>query len=207
MEVMDSVKDIVSRAWNAGMTYTEYLELTDNLLSQGKTTGANQSEEMVEYTSLNQVRMKRINKTVALREESIEIINGLSRKIDVLAISEPWCGDAAQIVPVINRLVESSDFMNLRIVLRDENPELMDQFLTNGGKGIPIFVLIDAESGDVLGHWGPRPAEMQQRVMDRKNDPNATPYSEFVKEVQLWYARDKTASTQREFLAKVNEVV
>ncbi|MEM1318670.1 MAG: thioredoxin family protein [Bacteroidota bacterium] len=200
------MKAIISASIEKGLSYEAYRSLIDELLAQDKTTGPNQSEAFVHYTQMNASRMKRIDKTTKVQEESRASVEAIDRPQTWLVITEGWCGDAAQIIPVIDKLASLNPKVTTRYVLRDENPALMDLFLTNGGRSIPMIIIVDEETQEVLGKWGPRPSEMQQIVMDRKNDPNASPYSEFVYEAQKWYAKDKTRSIQQEFTAMLNLV-
>lgn len=184
----------------SAMSYEGYVDLLNGLLAEDKTTGNDQSEKMVNYASLNQKRMKRISKTYRPSEESTALANKMDRPIIWLVITEGWCGDAAQNLPILDKLQSVFPHVDLKVVLRDENLELMDQFLTNGGRSIPKLILIDAESLEVLDTWGPRPAGLQQMVMDFKRNPHI-PYEEFTKDVQLWYAKDKGKSTEQEIIA------
>lgn len=195
------MNSIVSQGIAAGISYAEYRGMIDYLLAENKTTGPNQSEQMIEYTRLNVTRMSRLDKTTIILEEVRQAVVGITTPQTWLVITEAWCGDAAQIVPVINRMAELNPAVTLKHVLRDENSQLMDLFLTNGGKSIPIIVVIDDAKREVIGHWGPRPAELQRKVMVRNTDSSPLPYSEFVVELQKWYAQDKTVSIQREFVA------
>ncbi|HWA59305.1 MAG TPA: thioredoxin family protein [Gemmatimonadales bacterium] len=120
---------------------------------------------------------------------------GQARRL--LVIAEDWCGDASNTVPVLNRWVESVSGMSLRIIRRDEHPEVMNRYLTNGARSIPIVIVLD-EDFQELGHWGPRPAELQAWVMaNRATMPKDARY----KETRRWYARDHGESTIREVSA------
>lgn len=180
------------------MSYEQYRDLISQLLSENKTTGPDQSEDMIGYTRMNQVRMKRLDKVTHILPEVARKISQIKSPQTWLIITEGWCGDAAQILPVVQKIAELNPMIETRYVLRDEHPELMDLFLTNGARSIPIIIAWDPAEETVLSHWGPRPAEMQQIVMDRKGDPNATPYKVFAVEVQKWYAQEKTLSIQKE---------
>ena len=108
-------------------------------------------------------------------------------------ISEAWCADGAQIVPVLAKIAQSNPLIDLKIVLRDENPELMNQYLTNGGKAIPILIIADAQSLEVLHVWGPRPKVATQMVEAyKKEHGKLTP--EFKEDLQKWYNQDKGQS-------------
>ena len=187
------------------MSYTDFRSLVSGLVAEGKTTGPKQSEDLAHYTSLNDHRMSRLDKTTKLNPELVEALEGIPQKQYWLVLTEGWCGDAAQIVPILAKMAEAAPDVELRLLLRDEHLDLMDQYLTNGGRSIPKLIVVDAETYEEKGSWGPRPAPVQEMVMARKNDPNAEPYSEFVKKVQLWYAKDRTQTTQAELLEFINE--
>lgn len=117
---------------------------------------------------------------------------GQERRLLVLA--EDWCGDASNTVPVLARWAESVSGLSLRILKRDENLAVMERYLTNGSRSIPIVIVLDEEFQE-LGHWGPRPTELQAWVMANKD---TMPKDERYKEVRRWYARDKGETTIRE---------
>jgi hypothetical protein len=114
-----------------------------------------------------------------------------------LVIAEDWCGDASSTIPVIARFVQAVPGFELRIVKRDEHLDLMDQYLTNGSRSIPIVIVLD-EQFQELGHWGPRPSVLQSWVMANRL---TTPKTELYPQVRSWYARDRGESTLRELLA------
>ena len=119
----------------------------------------------------------------------------------VLLINEDWCGDAVNTVPVIARLAEAVPGIELRIVKRDENPELMDEYLTGTARSIPLVVLLD-EDFRPRGRWGPRPAELQEFVL-REKSAGTRPPGEIYRDVRTWYARDRGETTLREVLEVV----
>ena len=114
----------------------------------------------------------------------------------LLVIAEDWCGDASNTVPIIAKLVDLAPGLGLRVIPRDENLELMEQYLTNGARSIPIVIALD-ESFRELGHWGPRPAQLQAWVMANRG---TIPKAELYPQVRKWYARDRGESTLREVL-------
>lgn len=190
-------------------SYLEYKGFFEELVNQGITTGLNPSDSLIEYTKLNWSRAKRVDKKFKPLAETSAFLKSFNRQIKLKIITEPWCGDAAQVVPAIARLAELSGNFETEIVLRDENEELINRHLTNGGKSIPITVIIDAQTDEVLGHWGPRPIVAQQMVMDYKAKPEneRSSYDDFVQEMQQWYNKDKTASIQNEFIQKLIELL
>ena len=182
----------------SAMDYQQYFDFTENLLAQGKTTGSNQSPEMIAYTQLNFKRMKRWNKTYT---PSIKIAEAAANVQNMvwLVITEPWCGDAAHNVPALAKIADLSERINMKIVLRDEYPALMDEFLTNGSKSIPKLICIDEASTEILGTWGPRPAIVQHRVLSYKEAPDKT-MPELYEEIHAWYNANKQAALEDEFI-------
>lgn len=184
---MDS---IIKNSLEKSMLYTEYRSLVKLLVEENSTTGDDKSEAMVDFTKLNDRRMKRWDKTIKISEEAKNRIEAFENNVTWLLITESWCGDAAHIVPAINKVAELNDNINLRIVLRDDNPELMDAFLTNGGKAIPKLIMIKNATGNVLNTFGPRPTEVTNYVNRFKAKHGAlTP--EFKEDLQHWYNKDK----------------
>lgn len=201
-----SMKKITREVINNAWTYDDYRTKVDELFAQGKTTGDNHSDAMLNYTKLNIFRMKRLDKTTRLTEVTLAQIQKENRKITWLVITEAWCGDAAQIIPVLNKLAAENDNINLKMILRDENLEIMDQFLTNGSRSIPILIVLDSESLEVLNSWGPRPTEVQEMVMEAKLNASNNPedskeiWDEAKKNAQIWYTKDKSKTIQAEIL-------
>jgi hypothetical protein len=197
---MAMTKENYEEAWHAAMDFEAYDALIAALLAEGKSTGNEQSESLTAYSTLNQQRMHRILKTYQPDETAVSTLRTYSGQIGWLTITEGWCGDAAQIAPVVSKLAKASGIPS-RFVLRDRHPELMDQHLTNGARAIPMVLMMHLTTFEVLGQFGPRPSEAQRMVMDFKRQAEPKPpYSEFVKQVQLWYARDKQRGIERELL-------
>ena len=173
--------------------------LTDKLEKEGKTTGPNQSELYLRIAKLNQSRMDRLDRKHRLTDELSTTLAGLQHNYTILVLTEGWCGDAAQIVPVLQWLDKASPRVTLLCALRDENLRLIDQYLTNGGRSIPLVLFLDPATEEVLASWGPRPLVAQAMSMNYKRKPAPKEdYEEHHKELHTWYARDKTASTQYE---------
>ena len=175
------------------ISYEGFEHLIDRLLLEGKTTGEDQSEFMVSLTKLNRQRMKRIDNTLEFTPEQLASFKQIAKGQLWLVISEAWCADGAQIVPVLAKIAQSNPLIDLKIVLRDENPDLMNQYLTNGGKAIPILIIADAQSLEVLHVWGPRPKVATQMVEAyKKEHGKLTP--EFKEDLHKWYNQDKGQS-------------
>ena len=192
------------KKWNEARDFGKYLIHVEELASEGLTTGI-QSESMLKYSELNLQRMKRIAKQYSPSEAALGHMQELRNEVVFLSITEGWCGDAAQILPVVDNLAKSAGIEH-RVVYRDQHPELMDLHLTNGARSIPKVLVLSADSYALLGEFGPRPSELQTMVMEFKKQPEPKPtYMEFSKQVQLWYARDKQRSIEREFRQVLSE--
>ena len=178
-------------------TYEEYINLMARLTEEQKTSGPVQSPSLIEYTKLNMYRLFRVDKTMVVKHDVKKMIEAISEKKYWILITEAWCGDAAQTVPVIGNLAKLNDNIELIIILRDENPEIIDKYLTNGGKSIPILVSLN-ENFEEEWHWGPRPKPAQAMVMGNKEAAEPLPFDELKKNLQLWYTEDKTFTTQEE---------
>lgn len=186
------MKEYVDRS----LTFDRYKDLLDRLLSVGRTTGNNQSESMVGYGRLNQARMRRLEKTVELNETVRKEISALQVDWIWLIITEGWCGDAAQNIAVIEKVVEANAGIETRYILRDENLEFMDRFLTNGARSIPKLIAIDRASGEILGTWGPRPKAAQEIFVALKEQGIEKPL--ITENIQRWYLADRGRSLQNE---------
>ncbi len=184
----------------AATTYAAFRSLMDALAEQGKTTGADQSESMVGYTKMNHQRIKRIEKTIILESDLLNLITQIDKKYVLLAIVEGWCGDVAQNLPVINKMVEATDKLELHTILRDDHLDLIDKYLTDGGRSIPKVIVLEADTLKEAAVWGPRPVPVQDMVVANKNLPEPLPYSEFSLGVVKWYNADKTHTLQNEWV-------
>lgn len=117
----------------------------------------------------------------------------------LLTISEDWCGDAANAVPVAARLAEAVPGSELRVLRRDVHREVMDRYLTNGTRSIPIVIGL-ADAFRPMGHWGPRPRELQEWVLANRG---TMPNTELYRETRRWYARDAGAAILDELLTAI----
>ena len=202
---MTTPATIIQKSLSNAYSYTEYRKHVTDTLAQGLATGATQSESLTHYTTLNEVRMNRLDKTIVIPDEIKDKLKRLDKDYTLLVLSEGWCGDAAQIMPVINKMNEVTAKLNLRIVLRDDNADLMDLYLTNGGRSIPKLILLDKETLEVKGSWGPRPKDAAQLITDFKEKHGAIT-DEAKTELQKWYLHDKGHSTMQEIFELVDRV-
>ena len=192
-------KEIIAASLKKAMSYAEYIALVSALAEEGSNTGPNKTEALANYTQLNDRRMRRWDKTLKLTGEHVAKVEELGTKVTWLAITESWCGDASPSLPVMNKLAHLSDNLDFKIVLRDENLELMDEFLTNGARSIPKLIALDAATFSVLGEWGPRPEVARKMVEETKKAHGSIP-PEFKEELQRWYNKDKGNEITQELL-------
>lgn len=199
------MNNIITQAIHKSISYTDYRILVRNLLIEGKSTGKQQSEALTKYSELNEVRMNRLDKTIVVIEESQTALNQLQSEYTWLVITEGWCGDAAQILPVLFKMSERSNLITFRTILRDENDELMKQFHTNGAKAIPKLIVIKNATQEVLAQWGPRPEGAAQLIKEYK-ETHGTIDETAKTNLQKWYLQDKGLSIMIELVYLMKEV-
>ena len=189
---------LIKNSLKKTISYPAYRNLIKNLISAEKSTGTEQSETHLTFSILNDKRMDRLDKTLTISAATQNSLDNLKKRFTLLVIAESWCGDAAQILPIINKVAQATDKIDFKIVLRDENEDLMNQYLTNGSKSIPKVLILDPEN-NVLDSWGPRPAVATQMVADYKAQ-NGSIDEELKKNLQVWYNKDKGHNTKNELI-------
>ncbi|MCD8445175.1 thioredoxin family protein [Tenacibaculum finnmarkense] len=193
------MKEIIENSLEKAISYTTYRTLVKTLLVAKKSTGNNQSDDLLKYSLLNDKRMKRLDKTIKISEETIAKLTAVKAPQTWLVLTEGWCGDAAQNLPVINKIAQINDAIDLKIVLRDENEALMNAFLTNGGKAIPKLIALD-KNNEVVGTWGPRPSKATKMVADYKAEHDGLD-AEFKESLQVWYNKNKGINLQEDIVS------
>ncbi|MGY8938386.1 MAG: thioredoxin family protein [Flavobacteriales bacterium] len=192
------MREVIENSLKNALSYEGYRAFVSALLTNGKATGMEQSEALTNYSLLNNKRMKRLDKTIKLSEETLQEFQKISEPKTWLVLTEGWCGDAAQSLPVLNKIAKSTDKIDLKIILRDENLPLMDLFLTNGGRSIPKLIALDKDN-NVIDSWGPRPTIASKMVADYK-EKNGALDPQFKQDLQLWYNKDKGENVQADFV-------
>lgn len=178
------------------MSYQEYLRLIDELVETGRTSGVEQTESRIDFTRLNRQRMARLNKTVHLEEKEWQISAAIPVPMIWLILTEAWCGDAAQNIPVIEKIAAENKNIETRYLLRDENLELMDMFLEDGARSIPKLIAVHGVSLKLLGTWGSRPKNLKLYFSKLKDQGlEKTHIGELL---QRWYNEDRGRSLQSE---------
>jgi hypothetical protein len=159
---------------------------------------------MTHYSQLNVQRMHRVEKTIQILPEVKEGMLAVTRPQTWLVLTEGWCGDASQSLPVIKALADLNPNIRMRILLRDDNPELIDRYLTNGiSRSIPKLIALDPATGAELFTWGPRPIALQESFYGMRSE--GLPFDVIKEELQRWYNADKTVSIQRELAALASD--
>lgn len=190
--------------FNKALPYDSYRKQVDALLAEGKTTGNIQSEEYLEYTKLNVQRMNRLDKTFEIDEKTKIQLDQLDHKYKWLLVGDAWCGDCAQIVPIINKMSkEDGIHIDFRIISRDEIPGLIETLNENQSRSIPKLVMMDADNYEILHTWGSRPMAAHEILLHYKANQNTMTKEDFEKELHLWYARDKGMNIMREVTALI----
>lgn len=196
---MDKTTQAIMQAHiSKACSYEEYKLMINDLFLQDKVTGPKQSPALLTYTKLNLYRMHRWDKTTILNSSLVVQLQQVKDKWIWLVLTEGWCPVSAQNIPVLAKMAQVSTTISLKLLLRDENPEVVDHYLTNGTRSIPKLICLKEDTLEEVGTWGPRPQPAQQMVIDYKRNPQVS-YSELAETVQAWYARDKAQTIQKEF--------
>ncbi len=187
-----------------GLTYNEYLNLFEKEISEKENIDLDEKEKVLfDYTKLNYQRSLRIQKSYKPSEELVSIINGIKAPQLWMVLTETWCGDSAQNLPYIAKIAELNNNIELRILLRDDNLDIMDQYLTNGtSRSIPKLVAFDKD-GNELFQWGPRPKAAQDLVIQWKAEGLSK--DEFIEKLHLWYGRNRGKELEEEFLSLLQQ--
>lgn len=188
--------EIINRG-KQGKTFSEFYQGLVNYLNT--TDPAELSDKELadyNYTKLNVQRMKRIISTYKISESTAELLGKNKCGMFWLVITEGWCGDSAQSLPVISAVADATPGVELRIIERDQNPDIMDLYLTDGKKSIPKVVGF-SEDGIQLFVWGARPSKLQELVVLRISEGVSS--EKWHEEVHAWYAKDKGLSVEDDF--------
>lgn len=189
------VQDGISNA----TSYQEYRSLVENLVEKESTTGPEVTDALANYTLLNHKRMKRLDKTLKLSEEAQQQIKNFKGDVTWLVLTESWCGDAAQTMPMMQKFADLNGGIDFKVILRDKNLVLMNQFLYNGGQSIPKLIALDNTTNEIIGDWGPRPSIATKMATNYKEKHGQlTP--EFKQDLQVWYNKDKGQNTVQDLL-------
>jgi len=197
LNIDNIMKTEVAKALFNSKTYSEFRKLITDLLVEGKSTGKEQSESRLHYSTLNETRISRLDKTMKVTDENLEKLKSLKNGYIWLVIAEGWCADSSQLLPVFNKMANESEKIDLKIAISDENEDLMNLVQTNGANAIPKLIVVDKETGEVYSVWGPRPKGANDFMKNYKEMHGII--DETAKtDLQIWYLQDKGVSTQNE---------
>lgn len=183
-------RTLVEESLKKAISYEEYRKLVTNHVEKGTSSGSNQSEALSNYTLLNNSRMKRLDKTIKIKNDIAKKFQNYKGDLTWLVLTESWCGDAAHSMPVMNKLAQLNPNIEFKVVQRHENVELMNEFLTNGKMAIPKLIVYDNNKNEVINNWGSKPSKVVEMIEDIKKIQGKLT-SEFKIELQVWYNKDK----------------
>lgn len=190
--------EFVQHVTETSLTPSAYQEVVEQRAAIDPTGLEGMEAERAEFAKLNLHRIGRIRRTWHPSEE----LASLHARIDVpqfwMALTEPWCGDSAHSLPCLEILADSSPNITIRYVLRDDNPGIMDKYLTGGKRSIPLLVAFDT-GGDQLFRWGPRPAEAQDVFDEATADGLERPAK--LEKLHLFYGRSRGRALDGEMVA------
>lgn len=193
-------KSVYQEVLRKGIDYDTYIKHVNEVINQPVTGEISEEQkEKLSYYPLNLYRMNRIFKTFIPSDESVRTLTAIDTPLTWMVLTEGWCGDSAQIVPVIARLTALNPHSTLKLVIRDENPAIMDAYLTNGSRSIPKLVVFDNQGEEVF-IWGSRPAEAQELVVTLKAEGKSK--KEWEEKLHIWYARNKGKAAEMEIISK-----
>lgn len=182
-------------------TYESYQKQFEEWVQNGKTSSGHHSPALVEFTKLNWSRTQRIHKSISLRNELKVAAEKINHFYTWIVLTEAWCGDSAQNLPVIAEIAKlNPEKIKMYVVLRDENPDLMNNYLTNGARAVPKLIAVNDTLRKQAFVWGPRPVPAQQLLYDWKMNPAGKSWDDFERDLHTWYAKDKTQTIQSEFI-------
>ena len=188
--------------WDKAISFEEYLKNTEEIVLKNEQDLTKEEREMLEYYKLGVQRMNRMLKVYTPDAEQLAKLQEKNFKGKILIISEGWCGDAGQTVPAVSLFFKGHN--EVRIAYRDENLDLIDQFLTNGTRSIPIIIILD-ENDNVVTHWGPRPAYGNELLRKFKADPENYTKEQFHNDLQVYYSKNRGKDTIEEILSLIND--
>jgi len=190
---------------NSVLTYNEFVEEFTRQISVSDINTLNDYDKsFYDYRKLNFQRSSRLEKTFIPTDETKQLFSEINQQQKWIVITESWCGDSAQNLPVIAKLAQLSGLIEFKIVLRDSNLEFMDLHLTNGGRAIPKLIVFDENDNEIF-QWGPRPAEAQNLFIRLKNE--GMPKTDINKELHLWYGRNRGKEVEREIYELIKSTI
>ncbi len=197
--IMDN--DTVRIALQSGLSTNEYEHYFAERTELAKNAANVEINPHLKNLSLNKQRSSRLQKTYIPSADIVHTMEAIESEQLWVIITEDWCGDSAQIVPIVSTIASCSDKVEIRFLLRDTFPDIMNQYLTNGARSIPKVIAFDKTSSEELWEWGPRPEQAAKDFLQRKSEGMPKPENQTL--LHTWYAADKGKSTEKEIMEKV----
>lgn len=190
--------EIKYRLIEKGMSYTEYInKIIDELANTNAAELKDKELSRLNFKTLNLQRSSRIIRNYKVSAELKNIIAEITEPQLWMIITESWCGDSAQNLPYIAAIAKENYMINLRIILRDSNPDIMDQYLTNGTRSIPKLISFNL-AGEELFRWGPRPTAAIELINQWKAEGMEKPV--WTEKLHLWYSKNKGSELEKDFI-------
>ncbi len=188
-----------------GLKYEDYFSLLKSKSELDDFSAYPEDEhEHLSLAKINFQRVNRIHKTFSAGNELKDVLEKIKEPQIWIVISEDWCGDSAQIVPIISEIAKLNELINLQIMYRDKNLDIIDLYLTNGTRSIPKFIAFDI-NGNELFQWGPRPKAAVELITKLKAEGKTK--EEFLEELHLWYGRNRGVEIQKELTDLIKSTV
>jgi hypothetical protein len=156
-------------------------------------------EKMLKYATDNLRRVDHVLASISIESKLYNQLNTISTPLTWVVLAEPWCGDVSQVIPALYTFSTCSDSIDFRVLQSDSHPEVLDHYITGHSRSIPKLICLRTDTLDEIGTWGPRPAVLQQIVMDNKDRTDIS-FGAKVRMIHDWYAQDMTRSIQGEFI-------
>lgn len=199
------MSEVITRdVLNNALNYEGFKQRVKELYDHGRpTSGEDADAPLLEFTELNLNRLSRNEKSNKVKPDLQSFLASFPKPMYWLVLAEGWCGDVAENLPIIHKLAAENDHITLGIIFRDQNSSIMDQYLTNGGRSIPKLIILDAETREELGNWGPRPRELQDWVNEKQKERDQFETKmDWVNSIHegmhKWYGKDKGQTLQLE---------
>lgn len=196
--------NLIKERLDKSLTFEQFIKKIENYLDNTNPDNLNESDKhLYEFTKLNLQRMNRIQKTYSVSTEMKNALAKINKKQYWIIITEEWCGDSAQNTPIIAKIAETNPNIELRILERDDNLDIIDHYLTDGKRKIPKVILFD-ENGNELFQWTERPKKASELMTSLLN--NGTPKEKAIEELQVWYNQNKGVELEKEFIELLNQL-
>lgn len=190
-------RDFLNTLRSDGLTWDEYLIAMDQAAAMDPDGLDEEDAEKLEFSKLNLHRTARIGRTWKPSDELAGLLARLERPQTWMVLTETWCGDSAQCLPMIAIMAEAAPEVTLRLMIRDDNLDVMDRYLTDGKRAIPLLVAYD-DDGNKRFRWGARPAEAQAVITQALAEGLEKP--DRLERLHLFYGRNRGRALDAEFV-------